>query len=305
MPRCARQKGSECTYHIIVKSISEVPLYRNSSDKDRYLYIMQKYQMLFSFKLYAYCLMDNHAHFIIYANGADISKIMHGINQSYAQYFNRKYGRHGHLFQDRFKSVIVNNEKYIITLSGYIHNNPLSIREYKKSVENYSYSSLGIYLGLKPNPYGMVDWRFVLEMYGRDIIKARKKYIEIIKTCIDEKDIKNTEFEDEICQYRSEKSILVRNCAVEDIVKFVSQKTEINNVSINIKHCRRSTMMRAICVLLMRGFCDLKCKEICKILGNITQSRVSKLCAMGLEVIDKEEKYKDIIPEFIEKYKAA
>lgn len=305
MPRCARKKGIECTYHIMVKSISEVLLFKHYTDKDRYLATVKKYQNIFKFKVYAYCLMDTHAHFIIYANGADISKIMHGINQSYAQYFNRKYGRHGHLFQDRFKSIIVDKDEYIITLSGYVHNNPLSISKYKNCVERYPYSSLGIYLGLRRDPLDMVDFRFILEMYSKDIISARKKYMDIARKCVEEEYIGNMEFQNEICQYRSEKSMLVRNYNVDDIVEFVSQRTDVKGRPINIKHCHKTTAMRAICVLLMRGFCDVKCKDICKILGNITEARVSKLCSIGLELIEQEEKYKNLIPEFIGKYKAA
>lgn len=78
MPRMARLKGCDCSYHIMVRSISEVPLFKENSDKDRYLKTLKKYQDVFKFKLYGYCLMNNNAHFIIYANGADISKIMDG-----------------------------------------------------------------------------------------------------------------------------------------------------------------------------------------------------------------------------------
>ena len=60
--------------------------------------------------------MDNHAHLLIDANGADISKVMHGINFSYAMYFNKKYEREGHLFKDRFKSKIVDDDRYLKTV---------------------------------------------------------------------------------------------------------------------------------------------------------------------------------------------
>ncbi len=90
-------------------------------------HLVKKYKDLYNFKIYGYCLMDNHSHLMIDANGADISKVMHGINFSYAMYFNRKYERDGHLFKDRFKSKIVNNDKYLKALSLYIHNNPTGI----------------------------------------------------------------------------------------------------------------------------------------------------------------------------------
>ncbi|WP_243108607.1 transposase [Clostridium rectalis] len=93
--------------------------------------------------------MNNHAHFIIDSNGADISRIMHSLDFRYAINYNNKYHRHGHLFQDRFKSKIINNENYLIKASAYIHRNPVDIKKYANSPEKYNYSSLGVYLGIK------------------------------------------------------------------------------------------------------------------------------------------------------------
>lgn len=98
----AQEKIFDLIYHIMVKSISEVALYQDEKDKIKYLSFMKKAQDQFEFRVYSYCLMDNHAHFIINAYGADISKIMHFVNYEYAMYFNKRYKRHGHLFQDRF-----------------------------------------------------------------------------------------------------------------------------------------------------------------------------------------------------------
>lgn len=305
MPRHARVKGGECTYHIMVRSISELYPFTDFTDKDKYLYIMKKYQDTYRFKVYSYCIMDNHAHFEIYANGADISKIMHGINFSYAQYYNRKYGRHGHLFQDRFKSSIVDTESYLTNLSGYIHNNPKKIKKYENCIEQYPYSSLGIYLGLRKDKFKLVDPSIVLESFSRDIILARHLYMKAIENCTEENDIYDTEFKNELTQYRSEKSILIREYSIKDITAYVSMKVGIKENSIGIKHCHKTTEMRAICAFFFRCFCNLRCKDICRIMGNITQSRVSKLCSMGLEIINSGGKYNGMIEEFIDKYKPA
>ena len=112
------------------RSISEINLFKDDSDKRKYMALIKKYQRLFKFKVYGYCLMNNHVHLIIDANGSDISKVMHGINFSYAQYFNKRHKRHGHLFQDRFKSKIINNKRYLFAVSAYVHNNPTNIPEY-------------------------------------------------------------------------------------------------------------------------------------------------------------------------------
>ncbi len=147
MSRTFRLKSEESIYHIMCKSITEVNLFKDDDDKKKYLYFIKKYKTLYNFKLYGYCLMDNHLHLIIDANGSDISKVMHGINFSYAMYFNKKHERQGHLFRDRFKSIIVDNETYLKTLSLYIHNNPTAIGEYKNCPEKYAFSSLSIFLG--------------------------------------------------------------------------------------------------------------------------------------------------------------
>ncbi|EYE87421.1 hypothetical protein Q428_13335, partial [Fervidicella metallireducens AeB] len=107
MPRLARQKKEDAIFHVMARSISEVDLFKDDEDKLNYLALVKKYQKTYEFRVYGYCLMDNHLHLIIDANGADISRIMHSINFSYAQYFNHRHKRHGHLFQDRFKSKMV------------------------------------------------------------------------------------------------------------------------------------------------------------------------------------------------------
>ena len=132
MPRCARVKEKDAIYHVMVKSITEIPLFKKDDDKNEYLNLMKKYQTIYGFKVYAYCIMSNHAHFIIDPRGADISKIMHGLNFKYAQTFNKNNKRNGHLFQDRFKSKIVKTDRYLLILSAYIHNNPLKIKGYEK-----------------------------------------------------------------------------------------------------------------------------------------------------------------------------
>ena len=113
MARKIRIKLINGKYHIMIRSISELLLFRDDDDKDLYMSSIRHYQKIHLFKVYAYCLMDNHAHLIIDSNGADISTIMHCINFRYVQKYNKKYHRHGHLLQDRCKSKLITNETYI------------------------------------------------------------------------------------------------------------------------------------------------------------------------------------------------
>ncbi|BDR66787.1 hypothetical protein K144316041_09840 [Clostridium tetani] len=299
MPRIRRQKSENAIYHIMIRSITEVPLFKKHEDKIRYLNKMREYQKIYKFKVYAYCLMNNHGHFIIDSNGADISKIMHGLNFSYAVTFNLIHKRKGHLFQDRFKSKIVDTQRYLIMLSAYIHNNPLDIRGYEKCPEKYKYSSLKVYLGIEKDDTGLLDEGFIIQFFSNNVKEARENYAKLVYICNDEKIKKELEFEDEKTEYRSERKVIVRNFNPQEIIKFISKETGINEIMFYIKNNKKSKIAKALAALLMRSLCDYRCRDICRILGNITQSRVSKLCSIGVQLISTEDKYKNLINKFI------
>ncbi|MBU3097707.1 transposase [Clostridium sp. DSM 17811] len=302
VPRTARVKTDESIFHIMCKSISEVTLFKDDEDKKRYLLLIKKYKTLHNFKLYGYCLMDNHVHLMIDANGCDISKIMHGINFSYAMYFNRKYKREGHLFKDRFKSKIVYSDRYLRTLSLYVHNNPTDIIEYKDSPEKYAFSSLSIFLGKTTDSFNLVDYVFVMSLFGDNLKGARKNYYNLLFRCNEEKLEQEMEFEDEKTDYNSERNILVRNFKSDDILDFIALKMNMSKINFYTKYSRNFVNAKALAVVLMRSLCNFKSKDISNILGNITQARISRLSTIGIGLIGSEEKYGKIIDDFIKCY---
>ena len=302
MPRTFRLKSEESLYHIICKSITEIDLFKNSEDKTKYLLLIKKYKLIYNFKLYGYCLMDNHLHLVIDANGADISKVMHGINFSYAMYFNKKYERKGHLFNDRFKSKVIDNEQYLKTLSLYVHNNPTDIVKYKDCPEKYGFSSLGVFLGKRHDSFKIVDYGFVMNLFGSSLKIARKIYYNLIFQCNEEKLKQEIEFEDEKFEYKSDKKLLVRNFKSEDIIEFIASMMGISKAQLYIKYSRKFVAAKALVVVLMRSLCDFKSSVICSHLGNITQARVSKLSSIGTELIGTDAKYENIFADFIKCY---
>ncbi|KRQ87755.1 Transposase IS200 like protein [Caloramator mitchellensis] len=301
MPRVARVKAYDAVYHIMSKSISEVDLFRDDNDKRAYFDIVKKYQGKYEFKIYAYCLMTNHVHLIVDSNGYDISKIMHGINLRYVQYFNKKYKRHGHLFHDRFRSIAVKDDRYLITLSAYVHNNPLAIKEYRENLEAYEFSSLGVYLGLTHDKYGVLDESFIMGLFGKNVKRAREKYFEFVNICNEKKMKKIIEFEDQPGEYRSERIILRREYSAEDIIKFMEETIGLDRKMLHMKYNRKATEYRALAVFLMRCLCGYKYKEICEVIGGVTLSRVSKLCNIGYELIMTRDEYKDLINKFLDR----
>jgi len=299
MARKARLKSTDAIYHIMCKSISEVTLFRDCEDKEKYLTLIKKYKKLYNAKIYGYCLMDNHSHILADANGSDISKVMHGINFSYAMYYNKKYKREGPLFKDRFKSKIVDDEHYLKTVSLYIHNNPTDIGEFKDCPEKYAFSSLGIYIGKRRDHFNIVDYKFVMGFFGNDIASARNSYYSLVLGCTDEKLKEDFEFQDEKTEYRSGRKILATNFTSEDVMRFIASKMNISKFHLNIKYSRKLVGAKALMVVLMRGLCNFKFSDISSALGNITQARVSQLTSIGIELIGTDEKYESIIGEFI------
>jgi putative transposase len=302
MARMARLKAADAIFHIMCKSISEVDLYRDSEDKEMYLSLVKKYKKLYNVKIYGYCLMDNHAHLLVDANGADISKVMHGINFSYAMYFNKKYHRDGHLFKDRFKSKIVDNDQYLKTVSLYIHNNPTDIGEFKDCPEKYAFSSLGIYIGKRRDQFHIVDYNFVMGFFGNDIDIARKSYYSLVFGCNDEKLKEEFEFHDEKTEYRSGRTIISRNFTHETIIEYIASKMSIPKNLLNIKYSRRLVHAKALIIVLIKSLGNFKSSDISSVLGNITQARISTLSSIGVELILADKKYENIIEDFIKSY---
>lgn len=304
MPRQARVKTYDSIFHVMAKSISEVHLFQDKKDKLSFLKKVRDYQKLYEFRLYGYCLMDTHVHLIIDANGADISKIMHSINFSYALYFNKQHGRHGHLFQDRFKSKIINDDRYLMACSAYIHNNPTDMVEYASAPEKYEFSSLSIYLGLRQDPYELIDNGFIMSLFGKDSKTAREKYIELVYNSNDEDFSKEVEFLNEKTEYRGGRKILLRNAKPEDVIHFVAAKMSIPPIALKMKSARKLVDARALVAVLMRSLCNYGCNQIGSVLGNITQARISALSSIGIELILTKANYQGIVEEFMLKYAA-
>ena len=93
--------------------------------KNKYLDILATYKEKIGFLLYAYCIMDKHVHPLVEVKDTPLSQIMQRIQQVYTQWFNRKYNRTGHVFQQRYKALLCDKDNYFLQLIRYIHNNPV------------------------------------------------------------------------------------------------------------------------------------------------------------------------------------
>jgi putative transposase len=123
---------------------------------------------------HAYCLMGNHYHLLIETPDANLSQGMRQLNGIYTQKFNRRHGRVGHVFQGRFKSVLVEKDSYLLELCRYIVLNPVRARIVTHP-EDYPWSSFTFTAGSGKSPeFLSTDW--VLAQFGRNRKEARKRY---------------------------------------------------------------------------------------------------------------------------------
>jgi len=124
LPRKARIWYPGANYHIMCRGNHRHDIYRDDEDRQVYLTLLREPKKEHNFHLHSYCLMTNHVHLHIETAEINISIIMKRINLLYTQYFNNKYNFVGHLFQDRFKSELIETDQYHLKISRYIHLNP-------------------------------------------------------------------------------------------------------------------------------------------------------------------------------------
>ena len=125
MARPRRLEAPGVVYHVVVRGNERRAVFRDDSDRARYLARLVHYREKFGFRLLAFCLMDNHVHLAVEAGRHPLSRIMAGVQFTYTQYFNRRHGRVGHLFQGRYKAFLIEKGRYALALLRYVHENPV------------------------------------------------------------------------------------------------------------------------------------------------------------------------------------
>lgn len=141
MSRTARLLLEKVCYHVINRGNQKQPIFLAPDDYGKYLGILKHYKTKFGFCVYAYCLMPNHVHFIMEVKHArDLAKIMQGLTQTYSIWFNHKYRKPGRLWQGRFKSFVIEKDKYLLDCLQYIELNPVRANLVTRP-EDYLWSS--------------------------------------------------------------------------------------------------------------------------------------------------------------------
>lgn len=213
MPRTAREKSESGIYHIMLRGISRQNLFEDDEDCQKFIKTLVYFKEKSQYRIYAYCLMSNHIHILLREEEEPLSIIIKRISSSYVYYYNLKYCRCGHLFQERYKSEIVENDSYFLTVLRYIHQNPIKASMIRE-LEEYKWSSYREYIGSRK----IVDVDFALNLFSEDRVIAIQKFI----------DFNNEKNKDQCLEYEVNKRI--NDVEAREIIKNIATVKNINEI---------------------------------------------------------------------------
>lgn len=187
MARPLRVEYAGALYHVTSRGNARKPIFRDEEDRKTYLRLLDRVNQRFHWLCHAYCLMDNHYHLVIETPEGNLNKGMRQLNGVYTQAFNRRHRRVGHLFQGRYKAILVERESYLLEVCRYVVLNPVRAKSVEKP-EAWRWSSYRGTGGLeKPAACLTTDW--ILGQLGTTKTKAERRFREFVREGIGEASI--------------------------------------------------------------------------------------------------------------------
>lgn len=272
MARPLRIQYPGAFYHVTARGNGKRKIFENRRDRERFLSYLESAHERYGARFHAYCLMDNHYHLLLETPGANLSQICHLINGSYTTYFNLRKGRRGHLFQGRYKAILVEKGVYGQELSRHIHLNPVRAG-LVKDPSLYEWSSYAHYIGMLKKP----DWlstNFILGYFTEGTATSHENYQKFIESFYDiksrgpmEKVIGSTflgssGFINEI----KEKWIDEKNADIRNVPAFkkIESKVTLEQVKKSVRYAAgiQSPYYKGLCLYLSQQYGGFSLKEI-------------------------------------------
>ncbi len=181
MSRPLRIEYPGAVYHVMNRGLNQNLTFLSNKDYEAFLTTLEEASRFFSVKFYSYCLMPNHYHILVCTPLGNISRFMRHLNGVYTQRFNQEHHRDGPLFRGRYKSILVQEDSYLIQVVRYIHKNPIKANMVERTSQ-FKWSSHKSYIDIQASATGL-DKDFVLGYFS----KNRKKSIDLYKRFMAEK----------------------------------------------------------------------------------------------------------------------
>jgi len=181
MPRQSRIDAPGALNHIVIRGIERKAIFKDDLDYQNFLKRLGKIFLETSTSCYAWALLKNHVHLLLRTGRVPISTVMRRLLTGYAQQFNRRYRRHGHLFQNRYKSILCEEDPYLLELVRYIHLNPVRAGIVKdiKGLSKYWKCGHSALMGKRKNEWQDTD--YILALFDKKIVSARRYYSDFVK----------------------------------------------------------------------------------------------------------------------------
>ena len=179
MSRPLRLEFPNALYHVTPRGDRRENIYEDDDERRMFLAVLGGVVVDYNWLCHGYCLMDNHYHLIIETLDGNLSKGMRQLNGVYTQASNRRHGRSGHLFQGRYKAILVDKDRYLLELSRYVVLNPLRAKGMVHRLADWPWSSYPAMVGDAPNPEWLTtDW--ILSLFGKQRIVAMERYRQFV-----------------------------------------------------------------------------------------------------------------------------
>lgn len=291
MARPLRIEYEGALYHVTARGNERGKIFFSKTDYRKFEEYLATAQAKYGFIIHCYVLMTNHYHLLIETPGKNLSKIMHHLNSSYTTYINIKRKRSGHLFQGRYKAILVDKDSYLLELSRYMHLNPVRANVVARP-EEYPYSSYAAYISDNDE---LVTVDPVLSMFSKNVSAARAQYKSFVESALEEKMeslfnnvyggmilgssafIKDTlmQIEDELLnrEETSHRRALRASDRFDDIISTVCERHSVSRE--NLMNPNRNDLKK-MCIYLMKKYAAVTNRQIGELLGGMSAFAVAK-----------------------------
>lgn len=261
-------------YHVILRGNDGKDIFFSDQDRNYFEKLVQNGIDRFKHRIHAYCWMSNHVHMLIQVYEVPLSKIIQNLSFRYASYINKKISRIGHLFQGRYKAILIDEESYLLELVRYIHLNPVRAK-IRKLPEDYEWSGHLCYIGIKSNKWLTVE--YVLSQFSKRQKTARRKYEEFIFEGLDgvyrrefhygseeERILGDDRFIEEVLGQVDKR--LEKKYKVEDIIDLVCKNFKVRREElISLSRQRELSRVRGIIAFMVAEYGDGSLSEYARI----------------------------------------
>lgn len=309
-------------YHVTSRGNEKKNIFSDAQDKKRFLEILLETSNLYGTEVHAYVLMENHFHLVLMTTEANLSSFMQRLNTTYTVYYNRRHKRIGHLYQGRYKAILIEEDSYLLELSRYVHLNPVRIKKFSRFdikkkrdiIRRYPWSSYTGYIYLKDRE-SFVNYGKILGMIGgRNIEERSRRYRSFVISGIAKdmniafwEDVKGQAvlgsdgfvdwvYENYLSKYKGDRRELPGIKALEtgpntpeEIAKEVASEFGLEQSELyqSRAHCRDARLIfLELCRIYLSRYMSLA--DIGKRLGGISASAFSRNKARVAEKIEKD-----------------